>query len=247
MVMHCYTTDLAKVIRSGRDDFDFHDPQAGRLSDVFAANVTTDALESLCWRITAGKTAARNAYTESGVRILKVKNVTGAGIRWSETFYVSPSFYERAQKAHVQEDDILMLCSAHNKTYIGRCDIVKDIALHVQDGRMCAVGEVIIVRPNREKVLPEYLLTYLRLPVVQAEISRMVKGQSAHLYPRDLKQLRVVLPLLEEQYEIAALAMNSQADYRERIAEATRALNEGRDKVNELIHKLGAEAKPIVS
>ncbi len=236
--MHVFTIDLQRIVQSGRDDFDFHDPQASSIRQVFAERISSVPLEGLCLKISAGKTAARGAYVSSGVRILKVKNVRGSGIRWDEAFYVTPGFYAAAKKAHVEEDDILMLCSAHNKIYIGRCDIVDGLPGHVPDGRCCAVGELIIIRADKTKVLPEYLLTYLRLPVVQAEVSRMVKGQSAHLYSRDLKDLRVVVPSLPKQKEIAALSMNAQAEHNRRILEAKQMLEENRKELERLIHLL---------
>ncbi|HZY30752.1 MAG TPA: hypothetical protein VFF86_03835 [Candidatus Methylomirabilis sp.] len=177
------------------------------------------------------------------MRILKVKNLTGSGIRWDEEFYVTEIFYQKAPKAHVQEDDILMLCSAHNKMYIGRCDIVKGLAENIPDGRCAAVGEIIIIRADEQKILPDYLLTYLRLPVVQAEISRMVKGQSAHLYSRDLRHLRVAVPSPEKQRVIAQFALDAQADYRQRITEATMRLDMARAQVETMIH--GLEDQPV--
>jgi restriction endonuclease S subunit len=236
--MRVFTIALEKVITSERDDFDFHNPEVDSIRQTFAEHVASVPLEDVCISIHPGKTAARNAYVSSGVRILKVKNVTGTGLNWDEYSYVTAEFYAKAPQAHVQNNDILMLCSAHSKIYIGRCDIIEILEEHVKDGRCSTVGELIIIRPDQGKILPEYLLTYLRLPIVQAEISRMVKGQSAHLYARDLKHLRVVRPSRDKQQMIAERLMSAQAEYRRQIAEAELMLENTRSQVENLILQL---------
>ena len=48
----------------------------------------------------------------------------------------------------------------------------------------------------------------------------MVKGQTAHLYPRDLVHLEVVLPPREIQEEIAAMNLEAEKQYASRIRRA---------------------------
>ncbi len=241
--MQVFVVSLQKVIDSGRDDFDFHNPAVESARGFFRHDADIATLGDVCEGIRNGRTPAKSAYVTEGIRILKVKNLSGVGIRWDETAFVSRSFYAHTQKGHVQDGDILMLCSAHNKVYIGRCDVVTGLEAEVPSGECCAVGEVIIIRARRELILPEYLVTYLRLPMVQADISKMVKGQSAHLYPKDLQQLQIVVPALHVQYEIAQVAMAAEVDYRGRIAEANRLLSEARGQVDSMIRK-AAESAP---
>ena len=135
---------------------------------------------------------------------------------------------EKAKKAGVQEGDILMLCAAHNKEYIGRCDLVRDLAANIPGGKVCSVAELIIIRPNPKIILPEFLLTYVRMPMVLEEIIRMVKGQTAHLYPSDLRELEVVVPSLDVQRKIADAWTKAEADYIRRTREAQEDLERAR-------------------
>ena len=111
---------LDKVKEAERMDYDFFDPNQKDIIESIKRNFKKDKLENVCLKVNTGKTAPRNSYPEQGIRIIKVKNVGGEGIKWKEHFYVTEEFYEKAEnKSKVQIGDILMLCSAHNKSYIG--------------------------------------------------------------------------------------------------------------------------------
>lgn len=236
---------LDRVKKSGRLDYDFYDPNHKKITDNVVKGYTTDKLENVCLKINTGKTAPRNSYPDKGVRIIKVKNISGNGIKWGEKFFVTEEFYEKAQKkAQVQIGDVLMLCSAHSKVYIGRADIIDTFPQEVMDdtSRCCCVGELIIIRANPEKILPKYLITFLRLPIVQEQIRRMVKGQSAHLYPKDLAKLDIVLPPVEVQEEIAILNEKAEKAFLKNINEANGSLSMTRSKIEEIIMK-GSKGK----
>jgi restriction endonuclease S subunit len=214
--------ELNKVRESGRLDFDFFNPSQEQQISL-AKGFTKETLGNLCIKVGTGKTAPRGSYPDAGVRIVKVKNIRGSGINWNDKFFVSEEFYKSAEKkARLQEGDILMLCAAHNKMYIGRVDIINRFPQEVKaDGERCtAVGELIIIRANPSLVVPEYLITFLRLAVVQEKIRKMVKGQTAHLYPRDLVHLEVVLPPREIQEEIAEMNLEAERQYSSRIQRA---------------------------
>lgn len=231
---------LNDVRKSGRMDYDFYDPSHKTITDKMVKGYTTDKLENVCLKINTGKTAPRDSYPDAGVRIIKVKNISGNGIKWGEKKFVTEEFYEKAQKkAQVQIGDILMLCSAHSKIYIGRADIIDAFPQDVKgdDSRCCCVGELIIIRANPEKILPKYLITFLRLPIVQEQIKRMVKGQSAHLYPKDLAKLDIVLPPTKLQEEIADLNEKAEKIYLKNISEAHTSLSSTRNQIEEIIMK----------
>lgn len=236
--MQTILIQLDKVMAGGRIDYDFFDPNQKNVTDKVVKGYKTDTLENVCLKVGTGKTAPRNSYPEIGVRIIKVKNISGNGIKWGEKFFVSEEFYEKAKnKAQVQIGDILMLCSAHSKIYIGRADIIDTFPQEVtnDDSKCCCVGELIIIRANPEKILPKYLITFLRLPVVQEQIRRMVKGQSAHLYPRDLVKLDIVLPPTNIQEEIAHLNSKAEKDFLINVKKANESLGTTRSKIEELI------------
>lgn len=235
--MKIFMVELDKVRKSGRLDFDFYDPEQAKHIEL-VKGYSKDILGNLCTKLTTGKTAPRNSYPVSGIRILKVKNTTGSGLRWNEKFYVSDEFYESAKnKATVQENDILMLCSAHSKVYIGRADIITKFPKEIIDdgGRCVCVGELIIIRANPEKVNPEYLITFFRLPIVQEKIRKLVKGQTAHLYPKDLAKLEIVLPPPDIQDEIAQLNKEAESEFIKLIKRADDDLKANRELIKAMI------------
>jgi type I restriction enzyme M protein len=71
-----------------------------------------------------------------------------------------------------------------------KVDIVTAIPPEV-GGKASFVGEVMLLRPDPERVDPFVLLAYLRLPSVTKEIQLLIRGQTAHLYPDDVVNLRV--------------------------------------------------------
>ncbi len=144
---------------------------------------------------TTGKTPPRKNYTPDGLFVVKVGNLTGNGINWQprdRNFIDCSEIPKRAkQNLIVKEGDILLTSSAHSVIYIAKkVDIVHKIPKWV-GGNASIVGEVMLLRPNKEKIDPYALLAYLRLPSVVAQIQRLVRGQTAHLYADDLLDIPI--------------------------------------------------------
>lgn len=144
---------------------------------------------------TTGKTPPRKSYTPDGLFVVKVGNLTGNGINWQprdRNFIDRSEIAKRAQKnLIVKEGDILLTSSAHSVIYIAKkVDIVHDIPKWV-GGNASIVGEVMLLRPKKEKIDPYALLAYLRFPAVVAQIQKLVRGQTAHLYADDLLDIPI--------------------------------------------------------
>jgi Type I restriction modification DNA specificity domain len=204
-------TDL---LRAQRDDFNYWDPYFYELQDTLSASpFPLRRLDDLA-EIGTGITPAKDQYSfEKGPKdaiILKVANLSNSGIRWQDELlsYVSPELFAKSKKAHIQRYDILVLGAAHQRRYIGkRADIVETFPSGYEGNTMC-VAELVIVRPNLERINPYYLLATLRSLIVRDLISQLVRGQTGHLYPDDLGQLRVpVPPNIETQKQLARVAM----------------------------------------
>ena len=156
----------------------------------------TVALGDFLTLATTGTTPSRTAYSDHGLFLVKVGNLTGAGVNWipRDRNFIDPS---TAAKRHTRPDrflqpgDIVLTSSAHSPKYIARkIDVIQGIPDWV-GGRASFVGEVMLLRPNQELIDPFVLAAYLRLPTVIEEIQYMVRGQTAHLHPTDLVSLRV--------------------------------------------------------
>lgn len=167
----------------------------------------TRRLGDVATLVCTGRTPGRSAYTDSGIFLVKVGNLSGHGIDWTprdRNFVGSVS----ARTAMLQKDDILMTSSAHSPNYIAKkCDIISVIPDSV-GGRASFVGEVMLVRPNSKEVNPLLLLGFLRLPETIARIQRMVRGQTAHLNAGDLMELDLPAELFRPSKDTRALEAN---------------------------------------
>ena len=72
-----------------------------------------------------------------------------------------------------------------------------------------------------DAVSPETLVTYLNLPVVRQQVQRYVRGQSAHLYTRDVQALPVPIVPREVQDEVRGRLTEAYA-HRNRAAQLAR-------------------------
>ena len=164
-----------------------------------------------------GRTPGRGAYTEDGMFILKVGNLTGRGIDWEprdRNFVSGAESLKRAksQRLILREGDILLTSSAHASRYIAKkVDIVAHIPKDYQE--LTFVGELIRLRAKSE-IDPFVLLAALRLPRVREDLQACVRGQTAHLNPMDLLEVVVPCDLVrpDENLVKAADVLHREAD-----------------------------------
>ena len=148
-----------------------------------------------------GQTPAKDQYSvepdETDVVIIKVANLTNRGLDFREESlsFVPKYVFEKApRKARAQPGDVLVLCAAHQRKYIGkRADIIEALPLGYEN-RTMVVAELLILRAELNRIDPHYLLACLRLPLVQQLVNKYVRGQTGHLYPSDLQQLQIPVP-----------------------------------------------------
>ncbi len=149
----------------------------------------SDLVELAC----TGATPPRSAYTDDGLFLVKVGNLSGSGINWAardRNFISTAAKRFNSPERLLRAGDILLTSSAHMTKYIGKkIDIITEIPRQV-GGRAFFVGEVMLVRP-KASVDPFLLLAYLRSAEVVQGLQDRVRGQTAHLHPNDLLDLRV--------------------------------------------------------
>ena len=182
--------------------------------------------------ISTGKTPARSDYTESGLFLVKVGNLTGRGIDWVPR---DRNFVREERKrdgtsrfVRIEKGDILMTSSAHSPVYIGKkVDIVYEIPdeFNKEAGY---VGEVMLVRPKTVKIDPYLLLAFLRSPLGQSQIQGLVKGQTAHVYAGDLMNVAVPIKILLPNNELKEIAELLKQEAKKAFELNLIALNENR-------------------
>lgn len=154
-------------------------------------------LSELCDNIIfTGKTPARKSYTTSGYKILKVRDLTGKGIDWgnNDRAFVSNEFFIKNQDIKLQENDILIISAAHHPKYIGqKVDIIDHIPKKYKNGVICS-AELMVIRVNPQYIDPYYVLLFLKTEDGYKAIQSCIRGQTAHIYPKDIKNIKVTLP-----------------------------------------------------
>ncbi len=141
--------------------------------------------------------------------ILKVGNLTGHGIDWEprDRNFVNPKEGRRRSAAGtvLRKGDIVLTSSAHAPRYIAKkVDIIEQIP-SIVEGQATFVGELIRISIRDGAADPYRLLAYLRSGIAVERIQRMIRGQTAHLMPNDLKELVVPLSVVGEDPRIDRL------------------------------------------
>lgn len=159
-----------------------------------------------------GKTSPRKNYTEQGLFVVKVGNLTGNGINWlpRNRNYISKAELQKREKQGfmLQEGDILLTSSAHSVVYIAKkVDIILKIPEWV--GSVASfVGEVMMIRPNKQVIDPFILLAYLRFPNTVRQIQQLVRGQTAHLYPDDILDIPLPASIIKKNKMLKKIVEN---------------------------------------
>ncbi len=141
-----------------------------------------------------GRTLARSEYAESGPRLLKVGDLSGSFISWRprKRSFVPDAVYERNRRARLRLGDICLTSAAHKPRYIGlKADLVDELP---PEGAM-ASAEVLVIRVRENaSVSPEQILFHLRSQTGYEQLQDLVRGSTAHIYPRDVEGLIVPVP-----------------------------------------------------
>jgi len=164
-------------------------------------NWKTKTLSELCdGKIFTGKTPPRKLYITTGYKILKVRDLTGKGIDWDndERAFVSYDFFMKNQNIKLQENDILIISAAHHPKYIGqKVDIIDSIPARFKEGVICS-AEIMVLRINPNYIDPYYVLLFLKTQDGYNAIQSCIRGQTAHIYPKDIKKIKIPLPSKKE-------------------------------------------------
>lgn len=147
-----------------------------------------------------GKTPSQEEKREQGSPILKIKDVTDDG-KFKGLFdsFVDSDFYNRYAGKIIKNGDTLILNAAHNSEYVGS----KTYFVENLPDNTIATGEWLIVRSNPEVLDSKFKHFLLISSFVKAQIQEIVKG--IHLYPKDVKLIKIQLPPLSTQKKIVSI------------------------------------------
>lgn len=152
----------------------------------------------------------------TSLRVMKISAVTKGRLDLSEHKFIADESALREQFA-LKRGDILMCRTNGTLAYVGMSALVDaDI-----DG-MIFPDKVIRVRPDPEKIEPEFLWRLLQVPAVRSQIeaaARTAVGNFA-IGGKDIKALKVRLPLPARQKSLAQALGDAMTDAKSKRTEA---------------------------
>ncbi len=156
---------------------------------------TECALEDVCMIVDCPHTSPK--WKESGVPIIRNFNLVNGQIDTANLSYVDEEEYlSRIKRIVPMEDDILFSREAP----IGNVGIIP------KDFRCCQGQRVVLLRPNKDIIIPKFLIYILQGGFVREQIYRVEKiGTTVSNFNiADLKKLRFIVPTIETQECIIA-------------------------------------------
>ena len=176
-----------------------------KLKSLFFGGFDSKPLRTLCEKIETGVTPAKDAYWHKGYPVLKMGCLTSSGIDWSKIEFTNEAHFRKAQKYIVEEEDIFLTSSAHALEHIGRkVDVVLDIPREYKS-KLSFVGEILRLRAKREFINPYYLLLFLRTESGYKLLQNCIRGQTAHIYRKDVEGVPIPIISKKKQKRIEEL------------------------------------------
>ncbi len=220
-------------LENNRSDPYYFNPKFKRLlADLDKSKIKLVKLKDVAENIFNGKTPAKEDYAEEGNLILKVKCLKNNKIRWDNLSYFKGSI---PVVKTIKDKDVLLLSSAHQSEYLGKNPSIVEIPQNLKDKKIFFVGELINIRTNTEKINPYYILAILKLNEYYLFINREKRGQTSHLYPEDLGNIKIPLPPLSVQNKIAEEVKRRIQKAEQLQKEAKEELESAKQEVEKII------------
>ncbi len=147
-----------------------------------------------------GKTPSEAEKREKGKPILKIKDVNADGcFKGSFDSFVDINFYNKHSDKIVKNGDTLVLNAAHNSEYVGS----KTFYVENLSKDTIATGEWLIIRAKHNLLDNKFKHYLITSSLVKYKIKEFVKG--IHLYPKDVKLIKIPLPSLLIQKQIVSI------------------------------------------
>ena len=136
-------------------------------------------------------------YTDSGVAFVRSQNVGWGSLDLSDVAHLSPAFNEKERKSVLRTGDVLLNIVGAS---IGRAAVATP---EIEGGNVNQA--VAVIRLNKERMLPKYLMFNLLSPGTQAAIhAEKVDVARANVSLSDIKDFSVLFPSLAEQGTMVA-------------------------------------------
>ena len=154
-------------------------------------------------KLTVGYVGAMTKeYKNEGIPFLRSLNIKPFEINKNDMKYISSEFSNQISKSILRENDLVIVRTGTPGTC---CVIDKQF-----DG--CNCSDVVIVRPNKEKVDSHYLAAFVNIWGQNQVRNNKVGAVQQHFNVQSAEDMLIYLPSIKEQKKIAIVlvAINSK-------------------------------------
>lgn len=162
-------------------------------------------LNNLC-EIVNGYAFKSKDFTDSGIPVIKIKNVKPNKIILDGLTYVSEEIAKKRSNYLIKTNDILLTMTGNRSdgspdSWVGKSSIFKE------DGKYLLNQRVAIIRPKSDKINIEYLAYYLSSWDTQLYFIKRANssGGQANISPAIVGEYQIPIPELNVQRKIASI------------------------------------------
>lgn len=181
-------------------------------------------LSQITEKIFSGTTPSSADYSEEKTKYPVIK---AGSYRKDFIDLDSLTYSKKMPLKNVQQNDIFILSAAHQSSYVGKfIKFLKDIP----NENTSFVGELICVRAN-SRINPLLLFHILKLDICKELLNREKRGQTAHIYARDISKILIPVPEQEKQLEMVRTIEKIQQKVSELEQEALEIVTLAKEEV----------------
>jgi type I restriction enzyme S subunit len=154
-------------------------------------------LDAVCLKVTDGEHNIP-PRSKTGIPLLMATNVRDGYIDLSNVSYISEEDHQKSKKrCNPEKGDILLVCVGAT---IGRLAIVPKM------DEFSLVRSVALLKPNNNKIMPQYLLQILRTKAIQSRLlSRRNTSAQSGLYLKEIKKIKIPVPPIQLQKKFSEI------------------------------------------
>ena len=131
--------------------------------------------------------------TDGGIPFVNAGHLNGRKIEFETMNYITPEKYEKLNSGKFQQNDILYCLRGS----LGKKALINDNIYGA------IASSLVIIRPNLEKIRPQYLLLALETPLIKEQLFKFNNGSSQpNLSAKSVKEYKLELPDLSIQDSI---------------------------------------------
>ena len=127
----------------------------------------------------------KEIITSGGIPFVNAGHLNGRAIEFEAMNYITPEKYEKLNSGKFQQNDILYC----RRGSLGKKALINDNIYGA------IASSLVIIRPNLEKVRPQYLMLALETPLIKEQLFKFNNGSSQpNLSAKSVKEYKLELP-----------------------------------------------------